>query len=119
MPELKKTAPLLLAALFGAALLHFLTPAPVAAQSSDGGRRYVAVAGPYQEGVSVLYVLDQVDQRLAVYEARGGAPNSRRVALVGVRNVALDTELDGYNDESDYSYKDLEELLQRRRVVNK
>jgi hypothetical protein len=119
MAELKNTVPLLLAALLGAAILHLLTPEPVAAQSSDGGRRYVAVTGPYQEGVSVLYVLDQVDQRLAVYEARGGAANSRRVALVGVRNVALDTELDGYNDESDYSFKDLEELLERRGVVNK
>jgi len=119
MAEFKKTLPLLLAALFGALILRLLTPETVLAQSSDGGRRYVAVTGSYQEGVSVLYVLDQLDQRLAVYEARGGAANSRRVALVGVRNVALDTELDGYNDESDYSFKDLEELLQRRGVVPK
>ncbi|MAW60265.1 MAG: hypothetical protein CMJ94_05450 [Planctomycetes bacterium] len=108
--------PLALAALLGAMATRFLAPAPVQAQSADGDRRYVAVAAEYQTGVSLLYVLDQQTERLAVYEARGGASNSHRLALVGVRNVGLDTQLDGFNDESDYSFKELEELLERRGV---
>lgn len=107
---------LVFAALLGAIGARLLAPAPVQAQSADGDRRYVAVAAEYQTGVSLLYVLDQKSERLAVYEARGGASNSHRLALVGVRNVALDTQLDGFNDESDYSYKELEELLERRGV---
>jgi len=112
-----------LAVLCGMLLQRVLQPASVQAQApaQDSSvtvqqNRYVAVAGEYQSGVALLYVLDQEQERLAVYEARGGAANSRRVALVGVRNVALDTELDGFNDESDYSFQDLEELLDRRGV---
>ncbi len=116
MLENRNLVPLLLAALLGALLSQWWSPSQVQAQSADGARRYVAVTGTYQEGVSVLYVLDQKEQRLAIYEARGGAANSRRVALVGVRNIRQDTQLDGFNDESEYSFKDLEELLERRGI---
>ena len=107
--------PLLLAVGVGLLLSQWIQPEPVQAES-DGGRRYVAVTGPYQEGVALLYVLDQQTQRLAVYEARGGAPNSRKVVHVGSRNIRLDTELDGFNDESEYSFQELEKLLTRRGV---
>ena len=94
MRESRLTLLLILAALVGAVFSRWITPAPVQAQSSDGDRRYVAVAAEYQTGVSLLYVLDQKTERLAVYEARGGASNSHRISLVGVRNVGLDSQLD-------------------------
>lgn len=99
---------LLSASLLGAALMSFFAPETAFAQSSDGGRRYVAVTGNYMEGVSILYVLDQETQHLAVYEARGGASNSHRIQFVGARNIELDMQLDGYNDESDLTHKELE-----------
>lgn len=103
-----RTLIVLLAFVAGAAIMRLLLPPSVHASPSDSGKRYVAVAGPYQEGVSLLYVLDQQTQHLAVYEARGGAPNSHRVLFVGARNIELDTQLDGFNDESEYSHQDLE-----------
>ncbi|MDA1259426.1 MAG: hypothetical protein O3A20_02265 [Planctomycetota bacterium] len=100
---------LALAGLLGGLSARLLDPAPVAAspQSADAGSRYVAAVGPYQDGVSLLYVLDQETQRLAVYEARGGAKNSHRVEFVGARNISLDSLLDGFNDESEFSYQTL------------
>ena len=103
-------------ALLGVLGARWLVPPTVHAQAADGGRRYVAVAGPYQAGVSLLYVLDQETQHLAVYEAKGGAPNSREVVLVGVRNIQLDTLLDAFNDESDYTYQQLKAFLEKRGV---
>ncbi len=117
MTKSSQFLPLLLAALLGAVLVRLSMPAPVQAQSADGGRRFVAVTGPYQDGVSLLYVLDQAHNRLMVYEGKGGAANSRKVSLVGVRNIAHDSQLDGFNDDSEYSFQDLEELLQRRGVI--
>ncbi|MDP7062222.1 MAG: hypothetical protein QF489_04715 [Planctomycetota bacterium] len=106
--RLTSFAALLCAGLLGALLVHLFTPKTVQAQSADGGRRYVAVTGNYMEGVSLLYVLDQETQHLAVYEARGGASNSHRVQFVGARNIELDMQLDGYNDESDLTHQELE-----------
>ncbi|MHC4838509.1 MAG: hypothetical protein ACYTF3_10055 [Planctomycetota bacterium] len=98
------------AALAGGALALLLRPLPVAAQgTADAGSRYVAATGQYMDNTSLLYVLDQETQRLAVYEARGGAENSRRVVFIGARNIELDTLLDGFNDESEYSHAKLEE----------
>ena len=108
---------ILLAALCGGLLAAALLPRVAADQgTADGGRRYVAVTGPYQAGVSVLYVLDQETQRLAVYEARGGAANSRRVVFVGARNIGLDTLLNGLNDESEYTYGELAEEFEKSGV---
>lgn len=117
MTEIKKFLPILLAAVLGAAIARWMTPPAVQAQSADGGRRYVAVTGPYQDGVSLMYLVDQASSRLMVYEGKGGAANSRKLSLVGVRNIALDSQLDGFNDDSEYSYQELQELLQRRGVI--
>jgi len=106
---------LLLAACLGALLSHWFSPAQVRAETSPL-LRYMAVTGPYQQGVSLLYVIDQHTQRLAVYEARGGASNSHRLVHVGSRNIRLDTALDAFNDESEYSFKELEKLLKKRGV---
>ena len=74
----------------------------------------IAVTGSYGVGTSVLYVLDTRSRQLAVYEARGGSPGSRRLVLVGARRIDLDLQLEGYKDESEFSYRDLVREFQRR-----
>lgn len=113
-PSPAALAGVFLAALAGGLLARWLSPSPVQAQSADSGDRYVAVATDYQTGVGLLYVLDQKTQHLVVYEAKGGAPNSHQLVFVGARNISLDTQLDGFNDESDYSFKELKEMFERR-----
>lgn len=106
---------LAVAGLLGGLAARLLDPVPVAAapQSADSGGRYVAAIGPYQDGVSLLYVLDQQTQRLAVYEARGGAKNSHRVEFVGARNIGLDTLLDAFNDDSEFTYQSLRKEFEK------
>ncbi len=104
---------LVLAAALGGALVLLLARPVLAAPDADGGRRYVAVAAPYLEGTSLLYVLDQETQRLAVYEGKGGARGSHRLMLVAARNISLDTQLDGFNDESEYTYQELLEEFRK------
>ncbi|TAH36336.1 MAG: hypothetical protein EYC70_11045 [Planctomycetota bacterium] len=115
-PDLRFLPWLAPAALLGGLAARWLAPQPVAAQSADSGNRYVAVSTEYQQGVGLLYVLDQKTEHLAVYEARGGAPNSHELVLVGARNISLDTQLDGFNDESEYTFKELKELFERRNL---
>jgi len=106
---------LTLAGLLGGLAGRLSAPPAVAAapQSADAGARYVAAVGPYQDGVSLLYVLDQQTQRLSVYEARGGAKNAHRVEFVGARNISLDSLLDSFNDESEYSYEALRKEFEK------
>ncbi|MCA8941942.1 MAG: hypothetical protein KDB80_05220 [Planctomycetes bacterium] len=75
----------------------------------------LAVTGSYGVGTSVLYVLDTVNRQLAVYEARGGGSEQRRVVLVGARKIDLDLQLRSYNDESEYQYESLERMFESRR----
>ncbi len=82
----------------------FLEGSSVTSGQANG---VIAVTGSYGIGTSVLYVLDTKSQQLAVYEARGGSQNSRRVFLVGARRVDLDLQLEGYNDESEFTYGEL------------
>lgn len=81
-----------------------------AAVSSNG---FLAVTGSYGVGTSVLYLVDTVNRQLAVYEARGGGMDQRRIVLVGARRIDLDLQLRSYNDRSEYEYDRLERLFQR------
>ena len=67
--------------------------------SDDGtaaqGDGIIAVTGSYGVGTSVLYVIDTKSKQLAVYEARGGSGNGRRIYLVGARRIDLDLQLEG------------------------
>ena len=63
-------------------------------------------------------MLDQQSQPLAVYEARGGAPNSREVVFVGARRIDLDFQLDSFNDESEYKYDDLAREFSKRGLLS-
>ena len=81
------------------------------ASSANG---FLAVTGSYGVGTSVLYVIDTVNRQLAVYEARGGGPDMRRIVLVGARKMDLDLMLEGYNDRSEYDYRKLRTVFEKR-----
>jgi hypothetical protein len=80
--------------------------------SSNNG--FLAVTGSYGVGTQVLYVIDTENRQLAVYEARGGSTEQRRIVMVGARRIDLDLQLPGYNDRSEYEYGDLEKLFTKR-----
>ncbi len=86
---------------------------------SASGNGFVAVTGSYGVGTSVLYLLDTTSRQLAVYEARGGSSEQRRLVLVGARRIDLDLKLEGYNDHSEYQYQDLRKLFERRGRPNR
>mgnify|MGYP007059416418 FL=1 len=79
-----------------------------------GANGFVAVTGSYGVGTSVLYLIDTENRQLAVYEARGGSAEQRRIVLVGARRIDLDLQLHGYNDRSEFEYDDLQRLFERR-----
>ena len=84
------------------------------AGGSAGNGGFVAVTGSYGVGTSVLYLIDTVNRQLAVYEARGGSAEQRRIVLVGCRRIDLDLQLPSYNDRSEYEYDQLQELFRKR-----
>jgi hypothetical protein len=81
---------------------------------SASGNGFVAVTGSYGVGTSVLYLIDTQNRQLAVYEARGGSAEQRRIMLVGARRIDLDLQLQGYNDRSEYDYAQLKEQFDKR-----
>jgi hypothetical protein len=82
--------------------------------SSSSNNGFLAVTGSYGVGTSVLYLVDTISRQLAVYEARGGGADQRRIVLVGARRIDLDLELPAYNDRSEYDYGDLKKLFDKR-----
>jgi hypothetical protein len=84
------------------------------AGSAASANGFVAVTGSYGVGTSVLYLVDTVNRQLAVYEARGGSTEQRRIVLVGARRIDLDLQLQGYNDRSEYEYRELQDLFAKR-----
>lgn len=91
-------------------------PVPYGGDSgqSASANGFLAVTGSYGIGTSVLYLIDTHRQQIAVYEARGGSTETRRMVFVGARRIDLDLQLEGYNDRSEYEYKDLKRLFDRR-----
>lgn len=81
--------------------------------TSDSNDDMIAVTGLDITGSSVLYLIDTKSRHLAVYQAVGGSSSSS-VRLIGARNIDLDLQLDGYNDESEYSFKELEKKFAGR-----
>lgn len=82
--------------------------------SASSNNGFLAVTGSYGMGTQVLYVIDTENRQLAVYEARGGSTEQRRIVMVGARRIDLDLQLPGYNDRSEYEYGDLEKLFAKR-----
>lgn len=87
-------------------------------QAAIGGD-FLAVTGSYGVGTSVLYLVDTKNRQLAVYEARGGSTEGRRVILVGARRIDLDLQLEKYNDRSEYDYRELRRMFDSRGSGNR
>ena len=79
--------------------------------TADSNGSMIAVTGTDMTGAMVLYVIDTETKHLAVYQASAGAKSSQGIRLVAARRIGLDLELDGYNDRSEHSYKELRELF--------
>ena len=76
--------------------------------TSDSNSQMIAVTGVDRTGASVLYLVDTQAKQLAVYQASGGTSSSTGLKLIGARRLDLDLQLFGFNDKSEYSYRDLE-----------
>ena len=77
--------------------------------SADSNNRMIAVTGVDRTGSSVLYLIDTEAKQLAAYQATGGSSSMMGVKLIGARKLDLDLQLFGYNDKSDYTYRELQE----------
>ena len=80
--------------------------------TADSNDRMIAVTGMDVTGASLLFVIDTETRRLSVYQATGGTSSTMNVRWVGARNIDLDLQVDGWNDKSEMSYRDLETQFQ-------
>ena len=85
--------------------------------TADSNDRMIAVTGIDMTGTSILYVIDTQSRQLAVYQANGGAASMQSLKLVGARRIDLDLQLYGYNDESEYSFEDLQKKFAENRAA--
>ena len=86
--------------------------------SADSNNRVVAVTGLDVTGQSVLYLVDTENMSLCVYQASGGSSSTQGIKFVGARNISLDVQLDGFNDQTksqgrSLGFKDLEAQFQK------
>lgn len=92
-------------------------PAIGGGATADSNQRMIAVTGTDVTGASVLYLVDTHKMRLAIYQANSTGSN-QGVRFVGARRIELDMELDGYNDKSEYSFKDLEKKFSDQGLID-
>jgi hypothetical protein len=92
-------------------------PITASGATVDSNNRMIAVTGIDVTGTSILYLVDTVNYRLAVYQANGGSGSTQGVKLVGARRIDLDLLLDGLNDKSDYSYKKLRQMFEEQGLL--
>lgn len=77
--------------------------------NSDSNHRMIAVTGIDVTGNNVLYVIDTVNPHIAVYQANGGSAGTQAIKLVAARDISLDLQLSGLNDQSEFDYDTLRE----------
>lgn len=82
--------------------------------TADSNNRMIAVTGIDVTGSSILYLVDTVNYHLAVYQANGGSASTQGIKLVGARRIDLDMQLDGLNDKSKYTYRELRDQFESR-----
>lgn len=75
--------------------------------TSDSNGRMIAVTGVDVTGGSILYLIDTESRHISVYSAQGGTASTANIKWVGGRNIDLDLQVDGFNDKSQISYKEL------------
>lgn len=76
--------------------------------TADSNDRMIAVTGVDVTGGSILYLVDTVSRQLSVYQAQGGTASTANIKWVGARNIDLDLQVDGFNDKSEYPFKELQ-----------
>lgn len=81
--------------------------------NADSNNTMIAVTGMDLTGQSILYLVDTVNYQLSVYQASGGSASTQGVKFVGARNIGLDFQLDGFNDKSEHTYKELKREFER------
>lgn len=85
----------------------------------DSNGRMIAVTGIDLTGAAILYVIDTENPHIAVYQAQGGSASSQGIKLVAARNITLDLQLDGFNDQSQYSFKQLQEKFRDAELISR
>ena len=87
-----------------------LKPQPTLTQgygTSDSNGTMIAVTGVDVTGGSILYLIDTQNRHISVYSAQGGTSSTSNIRWIGGRNIDLDLQVDGFNDKSELSYKEL------------
>ena len=75
--------------------------------TSDSNNRMIAVTGVDVTGGSILYLIDTEGHHISVYSAQGGTSSTSNIKWIGGRNIDLDLQVDGFNDKSEHSFKEL------------
>lgn len=75
--------------------------------TSDSNGTMIAVTGVDVTGGSILYLIDTQGRHISVYSAQGGTSSTSNIKWIGGRNIDLDLQVDGFNDKSEISYKEL------------
>jgi len=106
----------LLSAIAGALLVEVFRGGPAAeAQTfpSQGGGNLLVVTGQVGADAYGVYLVDQENHRMAVYQWLPGKPG--KLKLVAARNCAFDLRLDEYNTEP--SPNEIEQLVREGQGV--
>jgi len=80
--------------------------------TADSNGHMIAVTGTDITGASILYLVDTQNYQLAIYQATGGGDSTQGVKFVGARRIDLDMQLFGFNDRSEWSYKELRDKFE-------
>lgn len=75
--------------------------------NSDSNHRMIAVSAIDVTGNNILYIIDTITAHMAIYQANGGTKGTQGVKLVAARDISLDLQLEGLNDQSEFQYEDL------------
>ena len=75
--------------------------------TSDSNGRMIAVTGVDVTGGGILYLIDTESRHISVYSAQGGTSSTSNIKWLGGRNIDFDLQVDGFNDKSELSYKEL------------
>jgi hypothetical protein len=75
--------------------------------TSDSNGRMIAVTGVDVTGGGILYLIDTESRHISVYSAQGGTSSTSSIKWIGGRNIDYDLQVDGFNDKSELSYKEL------------
>ncbi len=94
------------------------SPQPMGFGTADSNGQMIAVTGIDVTGGSLLYLIDTASKHLSVYQAIGGTKSTMNLKWVGARNIDLDLQVDGWNDESEYSYKRLASEFEKQGTVS-